>query len=76
MRHLTFKHIDDVDIEFDCKLEISMDDVKANPQLFCKNLGHDGGEDEFLKRLVISSVTKEDLIDFVDKAKESITKKT
>ena len=77
----TFKHsvTDDsentLEHEFHCKLEISMDDVKSNPQLFCKNLGCEGAEDRILKRLQIKGDNKEDLIEFVDKAKEVITKK-
>ena len=84
----TFRHYvtDDpentLEHEFHCKLEISMNKAyanakvaNANPQLFCKNLGCEGAEDRILKRLQIKGDNKEDLIEFVDKAKEVITKK-
>ena len=71
------KHIDD-DIEFECKLDIIHKNAYKGdciPDRYFHNLGHDGGEDRILKKLVISSVTKDSLIKLVDIAKENIKKK-
>ena len=55
------KHIDDDDIEFECKLDI-IHKNECIPDRYFHNLGHDGGEDRILKKLVISSDTKDSLI--------------
>jgi len=68
------KCINDCDVEFTCKLEvIEKDDI---PQTYVHNLGGcDGIEERILKRLTISSHKKEGLLELVDLAKTSITKK-
>lgn len=60
--------------EYHCELTlISNEDM---PERYMHNLGIGGGtEDRLLKRLIISSVNKDDLIQLVDIAKEYITKK-
>ena len=69
------KNIDeDKEEVFNCKLDI-INKSDCIPDRYFHNLGHDGGEDRILKKLVISSVTKDSLIKLVDIAKGSIKKK-
>jgi len=70
------KCINDVSIEFTCKLEMVIDKNTSGPKTYFHNIGGcSGGEDRILKKLTISSVKSEDLIELVDKAKTSILKK-
>lgn len=72
--NFTFKHIiDNNDIEFKCKLIIiTKDNI---PEKYYHLLGHEGGEDRIQKTLTISSIEKDNIIKFVDIAKENIKKK-
>ena len=70
------KCINDVSVDFTCKLEIITDKNNGGPKTYFHNMGGcSGGEDRILKKLTISSVKSEDLIELVDKAKTSILKK-
>lgn len=62
------------DVEFSCKLEVVKDD-KGNDEYYFHNLGHDGQEQRVLKKLTLTSSSKEPLIKLVDKAREVITGK-
>jgi len=70
------KCINDVSVDFTCKLEIITDKNNGGPKTYFHNMGGcSGGEDRILKKLTISSVKSDHLLELVDKAKTSILKK-
>jgi len=67
-----------VEVEFTCKLQpyCRRQGTEDNiPETYFHTIGCEGGEDRVLKQLTLSSSSKEHLLDLVDQAKESITKK-
>ena len=67
--------IDGKEMTFECKLETITDNCYGGSRMFTQSLGHDGVEDRLLKRLTISSETRDNLIVFVDNMKEYIKEK-
>jgi len=68
--------INGLSVDITCKLEILIDENTNGPKTYFHNIGQcSGGEDRILKKLTISSLKSEDLVELVDKAKTTITKK-
>ena len=65
--------IDGKEVEFGFKLEVIHDG--GNVRMFTQSLGHEGCEDRLLKRLTLSSETKEHIMQFADKIKDYIREK-
>ena len=72
---ITFTHtIEDKEIEFNYKLEL-LHDKNSNPMKMFQSLGHEGGEDRIIKKSILSSNNKKDLLKFIEVANEYITDK-